>query len=208
MKIFFIAIGIIAALIFVFQIYTAMATGKSETQAYTVIQVEKDFEIRFYPATTMAMITSSAKTYKELGSSGFTKLAGYIFGGNKENKQIAMTSPVHMEMSDSVSSMSFVMPAKYNKDNLPVPNNAEVSIKTAPDEYVAAIRFSGFASQDAIKTHTLILENALKTKQISYYGHFRFLGYNPPYQLLGRRNEIIVAVDENQFKKIKEGIKK
>ena len=47
MKIFLIAIGIIAALIFVFQIYTAMATGKSETQLYRVIQVEKDFEINW-----------------------------------------------------------------------------------------------------------------------------------------------------------------
>ena len=75
-----------------------MSTNKSETQAYKVIKVEKEFEIRFYPSATMAMISSSTKTYKELGSSGFTKLAGYIFGGNKEKKQIAMTSPVHMDI--------------------------------------------------------------------------------------------------------------
>lgn len=172
-----------------------MSTGKTETQLYKVIRVEKDFEIRFYPSTTMAVITSSAKTYKELGSSGFTKLAGYIFGGNKDKKQIAMTSPVHMDIGDSVSSMSFVMPANYNKDNLPLPNNAEVTIKIAPDEYVAAIKFVGFASQEAIKKYTVMLENALKEKQISYYGHFRYLGYNPPYQIFGRRNEIIVALN-------------
>ena len=86
MKIALLIIGIIAALFIVFQIYTSMATGKSENQLYKVIKVEKDFEIRFYPSTTMAVITSSAKTYKELGSSGFTKLAGYIFGGNNEKK--------------------------------------------------------------------------------------------------------------------------
>lgn len=182
-------------LFIVFQIYTSMATGKSETQIYKVIKVEKDFEIRFYPSTTMATITSSAKTYKELGSSGFTKLAGYIFGGNTDKKQIAMTSPVHMEINDSVSSMSFVMPANYTKDNLPLPNNSDVTIKTVPDEYVAAITFSGFASQEAIKKHTSILENALKEQHLSYYGHFRYLGYNPPYQLFGRRNEIIVALN-------------
>jgi hypothetical protein len=180
-----------------------MATGKSETQSYKVIMVEKDFEIRFYPSTTMAMITSSAKTYKELGSSGFRKLAGYIFGDNKDKKQIAMTSPVHMDINDSTSSMSFVMPAQYNEDNLPLPNNSEVIIKTMPDEYVAAISFSGFASQDAIKKHITILENILKEKHLSYYGHFRYLGYNPPYQLFGRRNEIIVSIDENQVNQIK-----
>lgn len=84
MKIALIIIGIIAVIFIVFQIYITMATGKTETQTYKIIQTEKDFEIRFYPSTTMAMITSSAKTYKELGSSGFSKLASYIFGGNNE----------------------------------------------------------------------------------------------------------------------------
>jgi hypothetical protein len=194
MKIALIIIGIIAAIFIVFQIYITMATGKTETQTYKIIQTEKDFEIRFYPSTTMAMITSSAKTYKELGSSGFSKLASYIFGGNNEKKQIAMTSPVHMDISDTMSSMSFVMPANYNKDNLPLPNNSDVQITTSPDEYVAAITFGGFASQEKIKKETAILENALHEKQISFYGHFRYLGYNPPYQIFGRRNEIIVAI--------------
>jgi hypothetical protein len=201
MKIALIVIGIIAVLFIAFQIYISMATDKSETQLYRLIRVDKDFEIRFYPSTTMAVITSSAKTYKELGSSGFTKLAGYIFGGNKDKKQIAMTSPVHMEINDTISSMSFVMPANYNKDNLPLPDNAEVAIKTVPDEYVAVIEFGGFASQEAITKQTRILENALKENNISYYGHFRYLGYNPPYQILGRRNEIIVSINQD-FKQI------
>ncbi len=195
MKMMLIIIGIIAISFIVFQIYTAMATGKSETQPYIVIQTEKDFEIRHYPLVTMATISSTAKTYKQLGSSGFTKLAGYIFGGNKEKKHIAMTSPVHMEISDTNANMGFVMPANYTKDNLPLPNNPEVTIKTKPEEYVAAITFSGFASQEAINKHIDILEKALKEKQLSYFGNFRFLGYNPPYQLLGRRNEIVVALN-------------
>ena len=172
-----------------------MSTNKTETQAYKVIKVEKEFEIRYYPSVTMAMITSSAKTYKELGSSGFTKLAGYIFGGNKDKKQIAMTSPVHIDINDSVSSMSFVMPSNYNIDNLPSPNNSEVIIKTIPEEYIAAIRFGGFPSNEAIKKYTLILKAALNEHHLFYYGHFRYLGYNPPFQLFGRRNEIIVALN-------------
>lgn len=198
MKIALIAIGIIAVTFTAIQLYASMA-GKSETQLYKVLKVEKDFEIRFYPSTTMAQITSSAKTYKELGNSGFTKLASYIFGGNNEKKKIAMTSPVHMDINDSISSMSFVMPSEYNKDNLPLPNNSEITIKTIPDEYVAAITFGGFASLESIKKHTDLLEGALKEKNISYFGHFRFLGYNPPFQILGRRNEIIVSIDENQI---------
>lgn len=195
MKIALIVISILIGLFLLFQIYTSMA--KSETQTYKIIKAEEEFEIRYYPSVTMAMITSSAKTYRELGSSGFTKLAGYIFGGNKDKKQIAMTSPVHMDIGDSASSMSFVMPSNYNKDNLPLPNNSDVTIKTSDEEYVAAIRFGGFASNDNIKKYTTMLENALKKHHLSYYGNFRFLGYNPPYQLFGRRNEIIVTLNWN-----------
>jgi hypothetical protein len=197
MKVSLLLLGTLTILFFLFQIYTAMATEKTETQPYKVIKIEKDFEVRYYPATTMAMISSSARNYKELSNSGFKKLAGYIFGGNKEKKQIAMTSPVHMDIEDEGSSMGFVMPANYNKDNLPLPNNSDVTIKTIPEEYVAAIRFGGFASGESITKHRMILENALKEKGYSYYGNFRYLGYNPPFQIFGRRNEVIVALNWN-----------
>lgn len=202
MKIVIIIVVIVLVLFLAFQFYTVMSSKKSETQPYNVIRVEKDFEIRFYPSATMAMISSSAKSYKELGSSGFSKLAGYIFGGNNDKKQIAMTTPVHMNIGDSSSSMGFVMPASYNKDNLPLPNNSEVTIHETEEEYVAAITFGGFASNEEIKKQSLLLENALKEKHIAFYGPFRFLGYNPPFQLMGRRNEIIVSIDKNQVNKI------
>ncbi len=194
MKIALMIVGIIAAVFIIFQIYTTMSTSKSETQAYKVIQIEKEFEIRHYPSATMALVTSSLKSYRELGNTGFRKLAGYIFGGNKKNKKIAMTSPVHMEISDSVSSMSFVMPTSYNKDNLPQPNNSEIKIKVSEPEYVAALQFGGFATTSRIEKHKAQLKKLLEDKGISYYGNFRYLGYNPPFQLFGRRNEVIVAI--------------
>ena len=195
MKIVMIIIGSILVLFTAFQIYTTMSTAKTETQAYTVIQSEKEFEIRLYPPATIATVHSNARTYKELGSSGFSKLAGYIFGGNTEGKKIAMTSPVHMAINDTSSSMSFVMPSSYNKNNLPLPNDPDVNIKTSPEEYVAAITFSGFASNENIQKQTQRLTDALNAHNIPYYGNFRYLGYNPPYQLFDRKNEIIVAVD-------------
>jgi hypothetical protein len=191
-------IGAIVTLFLVFQTYAVMSTNKSETQTYKVVRSENDFEIRFYPAVVMATITSAVKTYKELGNSGFKKLANYIFGGNQEKKQIAMTSPVHMDITDSLSSMSFVMPANYTKENLPLPNDPSVKIDRTSDEYVAVIKFAGFASEKDIKFYTEKLKNALIEKGISYYGHFRFLGYNPPYQLVGRKNEIVISVNWNE----------
>lgn len=187
--------GVVFVFVFAaFQVYAAFSSRKTESQSYKVLKATKNFEIRYYPSTTVATITSHSKSYRELGTTGFKKLAGYIFGGNSEKKQIAMTSPVHMYVGDTVSTMSFVMPSHYTKASLPVPDNSEVTIDVHPEEFVAAIQFGGFASPETIQKQTDLLMRSLMHEQIGFYGHFRMLGYNPPYQLLGRRNEIIVKV--------------
>jgi len=198
MKIILIILAILTALLIISQIYFIMAN--TETRAYQIIKTEKIFEIRLYPSATIATISMDAKTYKELSSAGFRKLASFIFGGNQDNKNIAMTTPVYMDINDSLSSMSFVMPANYNKGNLPKPNDSAIIIDTTSEEYVAAIQFSGYANDDEIKTYATKLESALKANEIEYYGNFRFLGYNAPYQFFGRRNEIIVSVHWNENK--------
>jgi len=192
MKLALIIVAGLTTLVIISQLYFAMAN--TETQPYQIIKTAEDFEIRLYPPATMATISMAAKTYKELSSTGFTKLASFIFGGNNANENIAMTTPVHMDINDSLSSMSFVMPANYDKDNLPKPNDTSITVKTTTEEYVAAIRFGGYANNEDIKKYATKLESALKASGIEYYGNFRFLGYNAPYQFLGRKNEIIVNV--------------
>jgi hypothetical protein len=187
------SISIIVIIIFLTSII--MAVNKTEEQKYTLILKENDFEIRFYPATVVATIKSNAKSYKELSGPGFNKLAGYIFGGNETNKSISMTAPVHMDINDTVSSMSFVMPAAYSESNLPKPNDPNVIIKKTSDEYVAALRFGGYASDGDLKFYSQKLENLLREKGITTIGNYRFLGYNPPFQPIGRRNEIIVRIN-------------
>jgi hypothetical protein len=198
MKTFFVITAVAIFILLIFQSYTLMSANKTEEQKYTVIHKDKDFEIRFYPSATLATINSSAKTYKELSGPGFRKLAGYIFGGNETNTSISMTAPVHMDINDSVSSMSFVMPSSYNKENLPKPNDPNVLIHKTADEYVAVIRFGGFASDKDLEIYSGKLHDILKEKGITSYGHARFLGYNPPFQLVNRRNEIIIPVNWEQ----------
>lgn len=195
MKTFIVLTAIAMAILVLFQSFTIMSTNKTEEQKYTVIQKDTDFEIRFYPSTTIATINSNAKTYKELSGPGFRKLAGYIFGGNETNTSISMTSPVHMDINDSVSTMSFVMPSSYNQENLPKPNDPNVFLQKTKDEYVAVIQFGGFASEKDMLYYTDKLQGILKEKGITSYGHARFLGYNPPFQLINRRNEIIVSIN-------------
>ena len=106
-----------------------------------------------------------------------------------------MTSPVQMDINDTVSTMSFVMPSGYTKENLPKPNDPNVQIINTADEYVAVIRFGGYASDKDLKFYSEKLQNLLKENGITSFGNYRLLGYNPPFQFFGRRNEIIVSVD-------------
>ena len=138
---------------------------------------------------------SSAKSYRELSSSGFRKIAGYIFGNNETSAKIAMTSPVHMDINQDGSTMSFVMPSQYDIKSLPRPNDAKVEIHESPSEYAAAIEFGGYANDESISKYAEELKKSLEEKGIKPIGHYRYLGYNPPYQLIGRKNEVIVAVE-------------
>jgi hypothetical protein len=188
MKMLIIILALIILLIVILQSFTIMSTNKTEEQKYSLVRRYKDFEIRFYPSATIATINSNAKTYRELSGPGFQRLAGYIFGGNESNKKISMTTPVQMDINDSVSTMSFVMPSEYKKENLPKPNDPNVKIKNTEDEYVAVIRFGGYASDKDLKFYSEKLQNLLKENGITSLGNYRFLGYNPPYQFIDRRN--------------------
>jgi len=166
-----------------------------EKQTYRVIQSEKGFEIRYYPPAIHATVYSSANSYREMASPGFRKLAGFIFGSNDSNEKIAMTAPVHMDINDTRSAMSFVMPSKYDKAELPSPNDSKVILEESKAEYVAVVSFGGYASDKVIQRQSKKLAGRLKERGISPTGNFRYLGYNPPYQFIGRKNEIIVAID-------------
>lgn len=186
---------IIFSIFIVFQSFMAISTSNIEKQKYRVVKTGKEFEIRFYPPAILATIQSSATNYRELSSNGFRRIAGYIFGNNESSAKIAMTSPVQMDINEEKSSMSFVMPSEYKLKDLPKPNDAKVEIHESPALYAAAIEFGGFATDEKIKKYSDQLNGLLSEQGIKTIGNFKFLGYNPPYQLIGRKNEIIVAVD-------------
>jgi len=110
---------------------------------------------------------------------------------------------VHMDINDTRSSMSFVMPSAFNSDNLPKPDDPDVVVEKTDDMYMAVVRFGGYASDKDIKYHSEKLKKLLEEKGIEHYGSFRFLGYDSPFQPFARRNEIIVAVKWSEDKKSK-----
>ncbi len=196
-----VALLLIAVVFIAFQSFMSISNSNIEKQQYRVVKAENGFELRYYPTATFATVKSSAKSYRELSGSGFRKIAGYIFGDNESSTKIAMTSPVHMDINEKESSMSFVMPSNYDVKSLPKPNDAKVEIHQTPGEYAAVIEFGGFANDASIRKHAEELKQLLDQKGIKTIGNFRYLGYNPPYQIIARKNEIVVAVEWNENKK-------
>ncbi len=195
MKAFYIVAGLGIVFLMVQSYKLLSNTLKTENQKYRLILKEDGFEIRFYPSATFAKINSPGTNYKSVASSGFNKLAGYIFGGNDQGKSIAMTAPVRMEMSDKGSTMSFVMPEKYQASDLPKPKDASVQIVKSSPQYVAVIRFGGYADDEKIKEKRDILLKLIHNKGIKVVGEYTFLGYNAPFQFWGRTNEVAIPIE-------------
>ena len=179
----------------VFQSFIAANAVKTEKQKYRLVLKQDQFEIRYYPSATMATIFSNATDYKGLANNGFRKLARYIFGGNEQKQSISMTAPVRMNMTEKGSSMSFVMPEKFNNVELPKPNDPSIQIEQSKPVYVACISFTGYANDAKIQVNKEKLLQILKDKNITTTGKYSFLGYNAPYQFIGRTNEIIIPIE-------------
>jgi hypothetical protein len=166
-----------------------------ETPNYKVIKKLGDVEIREYPNMILAQTKLGSKQYVSSGNNGFSTVAGYIFGGNQQKQKIAMTAPVIMNMSDTDASMSFVMPSQYQLSDLPVPNSNAVSLVTQGSMTLAVLRFGGFSSDEKIAKHAQILTQVLKENNIRTKGSLLYMGYNAPWDVINRRNEVAFQID-------------
>jgi hypothetical protein len=193
MKILFVIIILVVSVVTMAQVYISKYSSRTEQHKYEVIKSYDKFEIRRYVPALFSSVILEKKGYKENSGEGFRILAGYIFGGNESNEKIAMTSPVAMELGDT-SKMMFMVPESYQLENLPTPNNSKIVFEKKEEKIMAAIQFSGWADDEKIEKYKLILINELENEKLLSNGKFTFLGYNAPFELTNRRNEVIVEL--------------
>lgn len=194
MKAFAIILLVVLTLIIAFQIFTSVSTTRTEQQACIEIARLGALEIRHYPSSILAMVEMNDTTYQAASSNGFRRLAGYIFGGNEEGEKIAMTAPVRMEKGTAGMRMSFVMPSDRDTSSLPAPSDASVRIAARAEEFAAVLRFGGFLSDELMAEKKRELLDAVQRQGLIVTGEVNYLGYDPPWQLVGRRNEVLVPV--------------
>jgi hypothetical protein len=193
MKILFISLGVLLLAFIIVQLFALNGQKNIETYPYVVDKKYDTFEIRSYEASLFTSVKLSTKEFKQASSQGFSILAGYIFGGNKKNEKIAMTSPVTMSLEDSMTVM-FMVPKKFNKVTLPKPNESQIEFRQIPAKTVAAITFGGWADDTKIEKYKEKLKVALDAEGITYTNLFYYLGYNPPFEVFNRKNEVIVEL--------------
>jgi len=193
MKTVIIISGFVVLVLIAYQVWAGMSTNNIELYSYQVIKDYKQFEVRQYQGAIFARTRIDAETYRAGSGNGFRTLASYIFGGNDRNVNIAMTSPVAMSWNEGMV-MEFMMPSAYTLESLPVPNRADIELYQKPSVIMAGISFGGFASDQKIQDKIEELKALLEKESITHTGHFQYFGYNPPYQLFGRRNDIVVEL--------------
>ena len=186
---------------------SAMAIEKAK---YTVVEKEDDFEIRQYEPQIVAE-TFVEGDLEEVGDEGFRRLYGYISGDNQKkqsismtapvgqeanSEKIAMTAPVGQEQKDNRWRITFLMPAEYTLETLPVPTDSRVKLVQDPGRLMAAIRYSGTWSEAGYEENKALLEEFIEKRGLIQAGEPVWARYDPPFMpWFLRRNEVLIPVE-------------
>jgi len=173
--------------------YTVGYEGRLETPQYTIVKKIDGMEIREYSPFRVAQ-TQTSQGQKGLYQ-GFRLVAGYIFGGNQEEKSMAMTAPVIQENNDTKMNVAFFM--SKAETNLPMPNDRNVIVKEKEWGAIAALSFYGSGSQERFLAKEKMLREKLKKQGVKGKPHAIYAQYNSPsaFPLL-RKNEVLIQLME------------
>ena len=164
-----------------------------EEYPHEVINAYQNFEIRRYEEALFSSIRLNSTSFKQGSSKGFSILANYIFGGNDRKQRIAMTSPVTMTLEDNMRVM-FMIPNSLERDDMPLPNDRLIDFILEPKKTLAVVTFGGWAGDKKIAKYKSRLTEALSNEGIQHENKFFVFGYNPPYEIFNRRNEVAVEI--------------
>ena len=166
--------------------------GSIEEPEWELLDTIGAVEIRAYAPSIQAVTELPGS---DASSTGFKRLAGYIFGENERGQSIAMTAPVQETLGVERPVMAFTMPAEYAMDELPAPRSDSVRIVEVPGKTMASIGFSGWATGGKVRRMQDELLATLETHGMQVVGAPVLNQYNPPWTLpFKRRNEVSVEV--------------
>ena len=111
-------------------------------------------------------------------------------------EKIKMTAPVGQQRLQEKWTVSFMMPSSYTLKTLPEPEDPKVTLRQVPARRIAAVRYSGFWSEQNYLRYKLELESWIKEKGFASVGDPIWARYNPPFTpWFLRRNEILIPIN-------------
>ena len=60
---------------------------------------------------------------------------------------------------------------------------------------MAVITYGGFSSDEKIEKHRKQLEEILQKNKLQTKGAYLYMGYNAPWDIINRKNEVAIEVD-------------
>lgn len=180
-----------------------------EEAKYTVLVKDGRFEVREYETYILAEVEIGGDM--ELASNqAFRPLFNYISGENRTQTKVAMTTPVSQEQASEKISMttpvsqergkdawavSFMMPADYSMETIPIPADPRVKLREVPGRRVATIRYSGRWTESGYQQHKKLLEQWIESEGLTVSGTAIWARFNAPYTpWFMRRNEVQIPV--------------
>jgi DNA gyrase inhibitor GyrI len=164
----------------------------TETPDYKVVRVAGEFEIRDYPALSVA---SAPLNSGEMDGS-FRRLFRYISGDNAQSEKIAMTTPVLIETAKDEPAMNFIMPRKVVVAGVPEPSGSGMSIGQLPASRFAVLRFSGGHGGSMKSSAIEKVRSWLETEKLAAKGDPIVAYYDPPWTPnFIRRNEVMIPIE-------------
>lgn len=183
-------------LLIAFAAFWLVSTSRAatETPEYKVVRTDRKFEIRDYPALTVA---TTAMEGKEMNR-GFGKLFRFITGSNEGSEKIAMTAPVLIDTKEDKKTMSFIMPRKAVEKGVPRPLGETVTLRKVQAARYAVLRFRGGRTAENEKAAIEKLTAWLDAEKLAGKGPPTFAYYDPPWTpIFMRRNEVMIRIDKH-----------
>ena len=193
-------------------VWVALMSGNLmaiEEAEYKVSLQQNSFEIREYETAIVAEVIVSGE-FEDASNKAFRKLFNYISGDNKGRDKIAMTTPVSQASSPEKIAMtapvaqqatpqgwvvSFMMPASYSMETIPVPDDASVVLREVPAYRAAAVRYSGRWTEERYQKHLALLHEWIEQSRLDASGEPVWARYNSPFSpWFVRRNEVLIAL--------------
>eukprot|EP00882_Tetradesmus_deserticola_P006489 GHRQ01006828.1.p1 GENE.GHRQ01006828.1~~GHRQ01006828.1.p1 ORF type:complete len:232 (+),score=99.18 GHRQ01006828.1:32-727(+) len=175
---------------------------------FTLVKnITDDVQLRQYAAGKWASTVVTGVKYDKAVATGFWRLFKYISGNNEQEQKVEMTAPVTVRVTPSQGpfcednfTISFFVPFDF-QSKPPQPSAEEVYIESRPALEVYVASFSGWATGSKYVARaaelTEMLEDAGHPIEAD---HFYTAGYDSPFRLLNRHNEVWILAGQQPSK--------